>query len=466
MAARTMFAKIWDAHVVADEGDGFALLHVDRHIVVDLNGRSFPKLVERGLAVRNPELTFATPDHSVSTDPTTADRRRLADPTMRELREGTARNGIKLFDIGEPGHGIVHVTGPEMGLVLPGMTVTVGDSHTCTNGGLGALAWGVGQGEILHILATQTTRQKRPGAMRVRLEGRVPPGVVAKDLILYLVGQLGVAAGSGFAVEYAGSAIEALPVEGRLTLCNMSVEWGARFGFIAPDETTYAYLEGRPYAPRGAMWDRALAYWRSLPSDADAVFDRDVTLSVDEIAPQVTWGNSIDAVLPIDGRIPDPSAEPDFARRADMAQWLDYMDLQPGTPIEGVPIDRVFIGSCTNSRIGDLRAAARLVEGRRVAPGVTAWVVPGSVLVRAQAEAEGLDVIFERAGFQWRQPGCSMCLGFNGDIAARGERIVSTSNRNFAGRQGPGSRTHLGSPLLAAASAIAGHISDPRKLAA
>ena len=465
MAGRTMFDKIWDAHVVADEGDGFALLHVDRHIVVDLNGRSFPALAERGLPVRNPELTFATPDHSVITDPA-VDRRGDDNPVLRELREGTARAGIRLFDIGEPGHGIVHVTGPEMGLVLPGMTVTVGDSHTCTNGGLGALAWGVGQGEIQHILATQTTRQKRPRTMRVRLDGTIPDGVVAKDLILYLAGQLGVAAGTGFAVEYAGEAIEALPVEGRLTLCNMSVEWGARFGFIAPDDLTYAYLEGKPYAPRGAMWDRALAYWRSLPSDADATFDREIILSVAGVAPQVSWGNSIDAVLPVDGRIPDPALEPSAARRADMALWLDYMGLQPGQAIGALPIDRVFIGSCTNSRISDLRAAARLVEGRQVAPSVSAWVVPGSALVRAQAEAEGLDVIFTRAGFQWRQPGCSMCLGFNGDMAQPGERVVSTSNRNFAGRQGPGSRTHLASPLVAAASAIAGHIADPRKLMA
>lgn len=466
MAARTMFAKIWDAHVVADEGDGFALLHVDRHIVVDLNGRSFPALVKRGLKVRNPELTFATPDHSISTDPAAPDWRGIDNPTLQELREGTAREGVRLFDIGEPGHGIVHVTGPEMGLVLPGMTVTVGDSHTCTNGALGALAWGVGQGEIIHILATQTTRQKRPRTMRVRIDGTIPNGVVAKDLILYLAGQVGVAAGAGFAVEYAGAAIEALSMEGRLTLCNMSVEWGARFGFIAPDETTYAWLEGRPYAPKGALWTQALDYWRTLPSDRDATFDREIAVSVESIAPQVTWGNSIDAVLPIDGCIPDPSEEPDAARRTDMAQWLSYMDLAPGQRIDSVPVDRVFIGSCTNSRISDLRAAAQLVEGRSVASNVAAWVVPGSALVRAQAEAEGLDVIFTRAGFQWRQPGCSMCLGFNGDMASPGERVVSTSNRNFAGRQGLGSRTHLASPLVAAASAIAGQIADPRKLMA
>lgn len=466
MAPKTLFDKLWDSHVVVDEGDGFALLHVDRQVIVDLNGAAFPTLDRRGLSVRNPELTFATADHTVETDPQELAKTPGGSRFVQELREGTARHGIHFFDGGAAGNGIVHVVAPEMGLVLPGMTVTVGDSHTCTNGALGALAWGVGQGEIVHILASQTTRQQRPRTMRIRLEGGPGPGIVAKDIILHLIGKLGVRAGQGYAVEYAGSTIAALPMEGRFTLCNMSVEFGARFGFIAPDETTYAYLRGRPYAPEGEMWARAEAYWRTLPSDPDAQFDREEMIDVSALSPQVTWGNSIDAVLSIEEDIPDPAAEPDPERRAEMLQWLDYMGLAPGRPIEGLPIDRVFIGSCTNSRISDLREAAAIVEGRHVAANVTAIVVPGSALVKRQAEAEGLDTIFKRAGFSWREPGCSMCLGFNGDIARPGERVVSTSNRNFPGRQGPGSRTHLASPLVAAASACTGVITDPRKLVA
>jgi 3-isopropylmalate/(R)-2-methylmalate dehydratase large subunit len=463
-AGATLFEKIWSRHVVADEGDGFALLHVDRQIVVDANGRAFPALAKRGLRVRNPELTFATADHLVPTDPAHPDRFARDSVPMQELREGTAKHGIKLFDIGETGHGIVHVVTPEMGIAQPGMTITVGDSHTCTNGALGALAWGVGQGEIVHILATQTTRQKKPKTMRVRLEGQVSTGISGKDLILYLIGQVGVGAGNGYAVEYAGSAIRALGMEGRFTVCNMSVEFGARYGMIAPDDTVFAYLDGRPYAPMGAMWDAALADWRTLPSDENARFDAEVSLDVSGLAPQVTWGNSLDAVLPLDGRIPDPGGEPDAARRADMVSWLSYMDLTPGQPIAGTPVDQVFIGSCTNSRISDLRAAAALVKGRKVAETTRAWVVPGSVGVKRQAETEGLDVVFRAAGFEWREPGCSMCVGMNGDTLAPGQRSVSTSNRSFAGRQGPGSRTHIASPLVAAASACAGAITDPRQM--
>jgi 3-isopropylmalate/(R)-2-methylmalate dehydratase large subunit len=458
-----MFEKIWRRHVVADEGDGFALIHVDRQIVVDANGRAFPTLAARGLKVRNPELTFATADHLVPTDPGHPDRFARKSVPMQELREGTDRAGIRLFDIGETGHGIVHVMAPEMGISQPGMTICVGDSHTCTNGALGALAWGVGQGEIVHILATQTTRQKKPKTMRIRLDGTLPPWASGKDIILYLIGRVGVGAGNGYAVEYAGAAIRALPMEGRFTVCNMSVEFGARYGMIAPDEITFAYLDGRPYAPKGVLWDEAVADWRTLPSDDDARFDAERAFEVSSLEPQVTWGNSLDAVIPVDGIVPDPDREADAARRADMKGWLAYMDMGPGRPIEGTPIDQVFIGSCTNSRISDLRAAARLVNGRKVVPNVRAWAVPGSVNVKREAEAEGLDAIFRAAGFEWREPGCSMCVGMNGDVLQPGQRSVSTNNRSFAGRQGPGSRTHVASPLVAAASALSGAIADPRK---
>ena len=458
----TLFHKLWSRHEVADLGEGFSLLHVDRHVVPDFNGNAFTHMAKRGLQVRNPELTFATADHSVSTDPSLADPLQGDNPHLQALREGTRRFGVRLFDLRQPGHGIVHVVTPEMGIALPGLTVAIGDSHTCTHGAVGALAWGVGQGEIVHILATQTCVQLRPATMRVRLEGALPQGTGGKDLILSLIGRLGVSAGNGYAVEYAGSAIEALPMEARFTLCNMSVEWGARYGLIAPDETTFAWLAGRPYAPSGADWDAAVEDWKTLRSDPGASFDREVTLDVRDIAPQVTWGNSLDMVAGVDGRIPDPAAQADASRRGNMEASLAYMGLRPGQALEGLPIDRVFIGSCTNSRISDLRLAASIVRGRKVASRVRAWVVPGSELVRRQAEDEGLAQVFVDAGFEWRSPGCSLCLGANGDTLAAGERAVSTANRNFAGRQGPGSRTHIAGPALAAASALAGAIADPR----
>jgi 3-isopropylmalate/(R)-2-methylmalate dehydratase large subunit len=464
MSPRTLFEKIWDAHVVADEGDGWFLLHVDRHVVLDMNGDAFGTLAKRRIGVRNPELTFATADHSIVTDPQDPDRGSDASPVVRELRAGAARHGIQLFDIDSPGHGIVHVAAPELGLVLPGMTVAVGDSHTCTNGALGALAWGVGQGEVAHILATQTTRQRRPRTMRITLTGRMGRQVTAKDVVLHLIGTLGARAGEGFAVEYAGPLISGLPMEARLTLCNMTVELGARYGFIAPDDITYSYLAGLRYAPREAAWETAMRYWRGLHTDEGATFDREVELDVSHVAPQITWGNGLDAVIPIDGRIPDPDSQADPIAQLQMRAWLEYMGLVPGQALAGQPIQRVFIGSCTNSRITDLRAAAAVVEGRHVAPGVVAWVVPGSVGVKQQAEREGLDFIFKRAGFEWRAPGCSICAGLNGEIAQPGERVVATSNRNFAGRQGPGSRTHIASPLVAAASACLGQIADPRRL--
>ena len=463
---RTLFEKVWRRHVVADLGEGFNLLHVDRHVVPDLNGNAFIALAERGLPVRNPELTFATADHSVSTDPRGPDRMQDGNAHVIALRQGTKEFGVTLFDIGELGHGIVHVIAPEMGIALPGLTVAIGDSHTCTHGALGALAWGVGQGEIVHILATQTCVQRKPKTMRVILEGTLAPSVGSKDLILYLIGRAGVSTGNGYAVEYAGSAVRALPMEARFTLCNMSVEWGARYGMVAPDETTFEWLAGRPYAPKGEQWDAAVADWKTLRSDDSAHFDLELVHDVSSVVPQVTWGNSLDMVVGVDGRVPDPAAEPDAAHRANKETSLRYMDLQPGQPLQGLPIDRVFIGSCTNSRISDLRAAAAVVRGRHVAPRVQAWVVPGSEQVRRQAVAEGLDKVFTDAGFDWRLPGCSMCLGANGDVVGPGERAVSTSNRNFAGRQGPGSRTHIAGPVLAAASACAGFITDPRVHAA
>jgi 3-isopropylmalate/(R)-2-methylmalate dehydratase large subunit len=461
---KTLFEKVWDRHVVADLGEGFALLHVDRHIVPDFNGHALAGLAERGLTARRPDLTFATADHSVSTDPRRDDRSLQANTFVTALREGTKANGITLFDVGTIGSGIVHVITPELGIALPGLTVAIGDSHTTTNGALGALAWGVGQGEIVHILATQTCVQSKPKTMRVTIEGAYGAAASGKDIILALIRTFGVGAGVGYGVEYAGSAIRALPMEERFTLCNMSTEWGARYGMIAPDDITYSWLAGRRYAPSGAAWERARADWRTLPSDAGAVFDLERSLDVAALAPQVTWGNSLDAVIGIDERIPDPASEPDPGKRAAMEAALAYMALTPGDAIEGLPIDRVFIGSCTNSRLSDLRTAAQIVRGRHVSSGVVAWVVPGSEQVKRDAEREGLDDIFRAAGFDWRDPGCSMCLGANGDTIASGQRAVSTANRNFAGRQGPGSRTHIVSPAVAAASALAGGIADPRKL--
>jgi 3-isopropylmalate/(R)-2-methylmalate dehydratase large subunit len=431
--------------------------------VPDFNGHAFSTLAKRGLAVTHPELTFATADHSVSTDPAGNDPKGLQNPFAVTLREGTAKHNITLFDIGELGHGIVHVITPELGIALPGLTVAIGDSHTTTNGALGALAWGVGQGEIAHILATQTCVVRKPGSMRVTLDGPLPAGTSSKDLILHLIRTAGVSAGNRHAVEYAGSAIRALPMEARFTICNMSAEWGARYGLIAPDDETFEWLAGRRYAPKGASWDAAVADWRTLPSPEDAKFDTELRLDVTTLTPQVTWGNSLDAVLAIGEHIPDPDREPDLTRRAQMQAAIAYMDLTPGTAIEGLPIDRVFIGSCTNSRLDDLRAAARVVRGQKVHERVRAWVVPGSEQVKRDAEAEGLHEIFRAAGFEWRAPGCSMCLGANGDTVAPGARSISTANRNFVGRQGPGSRTHIASPELAAASAIAGAIADPRK---
>jgi 3-isopropylmalate/(R)-2-methylmalate dehydratase large subunit len=460
----TLFDKVWDEHVVADLGDGYALLHVDRHLLHDLGGgRAVADIREKGYRVRRPGLTFATPDHAITSAPGRAGTTEAGQRLLEDLRSLSRENGVRLFDLGEPGQGIVHVVGPEQGLSLPGALLVCGDSHTCTHGGMGALAFGIGSSEVAHVLATQALVQRRPKRMRVRFEGALAPGVTPKDMILYLIGKIGAAGGNGHAVEYAGSAIRALPVEGRLTLCNLSIELGAKIGMVAPDDTTFSYLAGRPFAPKGALWDEALAHWRRLPSDDDGVFDREVEIDVTEIAPQITWGTSPEQVVAVDGRIPDPATIADAGKRRAAEAALDYMGLAPGAPIAGTPVDWVFIGSCTNSRISDLRAAAEVARRGKVAAGVRAWVVPGSEGVKRQAEAEGLDRIFKAAGFEWREPGCSMCLAANGETVPRGKRSVSTSNRNFVGRQGPGARTHLASPAMAAAAALAGAIADVRR---
>jgi len=465
MAAHTLFDKIWDEHVVTDLGDNAYLLHVDRHLLHDLGGsRGLLDLKERGLPVHSPHLTFATPDHAVSSAPGRAGTSAIGLRMLESLRAETQASGIRLFDIGQPGQGIVHVIGPELGLSLPGCLLVCGDSHTCTHGGMGALAFGIGSSELSHVLATQTLVQRRPKTMRVRFQGTMRSGVLPKDLILRLIGEIGAAGGTGYAVEYAGDAIRRMPVEGRLTICNLSIELGAKMGFIAPDDVTFTYLAGRPFAPKGARWDEAMAAWRALQSDPGAPFHREVAIDVDAIAPQITWGTSPEHVVAIDQRIPDPAEETDPVRRRAMEAALDYMGLSPGVPIAGTRIDWVFIGSCTNSRLSDLREAAAVAKGRHVAPDVSAWVVPGSENVKREAEAEGLDRIFTDAGFAWREPGCSMCLGANGDVVPPGQRSVSTSNRNFVGRQGPRARTHLASPAMAAAAAITGVIADLRTL--
>ncbi|MDB5510636.1 MAG: leuC [Enterovirga sp.] len=462
----TQLDKVWAEHVAADLGDGWSLLHIDRHLLHDLSGTGgLEEIAERGLSVRNPELCFATPDHAVSSAPgrtgeTFAPGARL----HAGLRDLSAASGLHYFGLGQMGQGIVHVMGPELGITLPGVTLVCGDSHTCTHGGLGALAFGIGSSEVAHVLATQTLRQRKPKTMRVSFEGAIPTGVMPKDMILHLIGTLGAAAGTGYAVEYAGSAIRALGIEGRLTICNLSIELGAKMGFVAPDDTTFAFVEGRRFAPKGAMFERAVAHWRTLPSDPDAVFDREVTIDMASVSPTITWGTSPEHAIAVDGIIPDPGTAPDPDRRAAWRSALDYMGLEPGRPLAGTKVDWVFIGSCTNSRMSDLRDAARLARGRHVAAGVTAWVVPGSEAVKREAEAEGLDAVFREAGFEWREPGCSMCVAANGERVPPGARSVSTSNRNFVGRQGPGARTHLASPAMAVAAAVTGAITDVRRL--
>ncbi len=463
---RTLFDKLWESHIAVDLGGGRALIHIDRHVLHDLTSpQAFDGLRRAGRGVRNPELTFATQDHLVATargrtDDTVAGGAEL----IRALRANTRQAGIPLFDLGDARQGIVHVVAPELAIALPGMTLVCGDSHTCTVGALGVYAWGIGTSDVEHVLATQTLVQEKPLAMRVRFDGALAPGVTAKDMALYMIGSIGVGGATGHALEYAGAAVRALGMEARMTLCNLAIECGARTALIAPDDTTFQYLFGRTYAPRGAEWDSAMAYWRTLPSDADAVFDREQVLQADDIAPQITWGTSPRDVLPVHGRVPDPASVADAGAQAAMRRALDYMGLAPGTPIEGVAVDRVFIGSCTNGRLTDLREAAQVLRGRRVASHVRAMVVPGSMTVKREAEAEGLDRVFIEAGFDWREPGCSMCAGLNADKVGERERCVATSNRNFEGRQGVRARTHLASPAMAAAAAVSGKITDVRKL--
>jgi 3-isopropylmalate/(R)-2-methylmalate dehydratase large subunit len=462
MMTSTLFDKLWNAHVIRDLGDGWALLHIDRHLLHDLSGP--PALADvdaRGMKLHNPELVFSTPDHAVSSQPgRVASTYPVGGKLHAALKSRSDLMGVRMFDLGQPGQGIVHVMGPELGIVLPGLTLICGDSHTCTNGGLGAMAFGVGSSESTHALATQTLRQQKPKQLRIRCEGTLRPGVTPKDLALHIIRELGAAAGVGSAIEFAGPAIEAMEVEGRLTLCNLSVELGARFGIIAPDERTFEYLRGKPYAPQGAVFDAAVSDWRKLFSEPDAHFDREEVIDASFVTPTITWGTSPEHAIPVDGRVPDPDDVTDLARRATLRAALDYMGLKAGQAIAGTPIDWVFIGSCANSRLSDLRAAAEVIRGKQVADRVTAWVVPGSELVKRAAEAEGLDKVFKAAGFAWREPGCSMCVAANGEQVPPQQRSVSTSNRNFVGRQGPGARTHLASPAMAAAAAIAGAITD------
>ena len=452
--------RIWNDHIVEDLGDGYSLLHVDRHLVHDLGGPgAFYELEKRGLEIAAPELTFAVPDHVVSSAPgRMGSEHDWANKLIDGLRLGTAKRSIRLFDVGKPGQGIVHVIGPELGLSLPGTLIVCGDSHTATHGAMGALAFGIGASEIVHVMATQCLVQKKPKQMQLRFEGHLAPGVEAKDLILWLIGQLSASAGSGYAVEYVGDVIAAMPMEARMTLCNMSIEWGARIGLIAPDDTTFSYLENRPFSPKGLHWEQAIKHWQDLSSDKQARFDRYETLNIATIRPQITWGTSPEQCIAIDGRIPDPAHASDASRAQAIQDALDYMGLRAGAAIAGTPIDRVFIGSCTNGRLSDLRRAAEAIGSGRVANRVEAWVVPGSYEVAQQAQAEGLDRRFKDAGFQWREPGCSLCVGANGEQLKPKERSVSTSNRNFVGRQGPGARTHLASPYTAVRSALAGVI--------
>ncbi len=466
-APRTLYDKIWDDHVIDRQPDGTCLLYVDRHLVHEVTSpQAFEGLRVAGRKVHAPSKTLAVVDHNV----TTGDRRTSLDEDPESigqilaLADNTREFGIEYYDAFDSRQGIVHVIGPEQGFTLPGQTIVCGDSHTSTHGAFGSLAHGIGTSEVEHVLATQTLIQKKMKNMRVTVDGRPGPGVTAKDITLAIIGAIGTAGGTGHVIEYAGEAIRGLSMEGRMTLCNMSIEGGARAGMVAPDETTFAYLDGRPKAPKGAAWDEAVRFWRTLPSDEGAAFDREVRLDAANLPPLVTWGTSPEDVISIDGIVPDPDAIADENTRLSKQRALAYMGLRPGTKVTDIALDRVFIGSCTNSRIEDLREAARIVADKTVHPSVQAWVVPGSGVVKMQAEAEGLDRIFLKAGFLWREPGCSMCLAMNADRLGPEERCASTSNRNFEGRQGHKGRTHLVSPAMAAAAAIAGRFVDVRTL--
>lgn len=469
---RTLYEKVWDAHVVERRDDGSCLIYIDRHLLHEVTSpQAFEGLRTAGRRVRRPDLTLAVPDHNLPTTARTdaaGQELPIADGESAEqlaaLRRNVAEFGVPYIDALSARQGIVHVVGPEQGFTLPGTTMVCGDSHTSAHGALGALAFGIGTSEVEHVLATQTLILSPSKTMEVRVDGTLGYGVSAKDVVLAIIGRIGAAGGTGHVIEFTGEVIRALSVEGRLTIANMSIEGGARAGMIAPDETTFAYLKGRPMAPQGEDWARAVEWWRTLPSDAGARYDKVVRLEASDIAPALTWGTSPEDVVPITGSVPAPDSFADASKRAAAQKSLDYMGLTPGMRMQDVPIQHVFIGSCTNSRIEDLRAAASVANGRRVADGVRALVVPGSGLVKRQAEAEGLDRIFTAAGFEWREPGCSMCLAMNPDKVPAGERCASTSNRNFVGRQGPGSRTHLLSPAMAAAAAVTGRLADVREL--
>lgn len=466
--ARSIIDKLWDDHLVADLGEGTSLLYIDRVFLHERTGSvALKELAAANRRIRNPEQVFCTMDHIVDTLPGRGDSTRMPGGTsfITQTREAAHAAGITLFDIGSSDQGIVHVVSPEQGIALPGVTLVCPDSHTCTLGGIGALAWGIGSTEAEHALATKTLAVRKPRSMRIDFQGRLAAGVTAKDMILALIGAHGASGGVGYAIEFAGEAVRALPVEARLTLCNMGVEFGAWTVIIAPDQAVFDYVRGRPYAPRDQVLEQAIAYWRTLPSDPGAAFDREITLDCSTLAPQVTWGTSPQHETGIDGTVPDPAHEPDTNRRQAMERALAYMALQPGTRLDQVPIQAAFIGSCTNSRLSDLRAAAAVLDGRKVASGVRAICVPGSTQVKLAAEREGLDRVFRAAGFEWRESGCSMCFYAGGESFGFEERVVSSTNRNFENRQGPRTRTHLASPVTVAASAIAGRLADARALA-
>ena len=465
-APRTLFDKVWDSHVVERLPDGTCVLYIDRHLVHEVTSpQAFEGLRAAGRRVRRPDATLVVADHNI---PTSDRRQGIAEEESRiqveTLEANVADFGVPYIPVLDVRQGIVHIIGPELGASLPGMTIVCGDSHTSTHGAVGALAFGIGTSEVEHVLATQTLLQKPAKNMFVRVDGTLPPGCTAKDIVLAIIGRISTAGGTGHVIEYGGEAIRALDMAGRMTVCNMTIEAGARAGMIAPDEKTFDYVRGREFAPQGAAFDQAVAYWRTLPSDPGAHYDKTVTLNAADIAPMVTWGTNPEAVVPITGTVPDPDDEPDEARRARLRRMVDYMGLTPGQKVSDLNVDVVFIGSCTNGRIEDIRAVAKVAQGRHVAPGVRALIVPGSGLVKQQAEAEGLDRIVLAAGFEWREPGCSMCLGMNPDQLTPGQRCASTSNRNFEGRQGPGGRTHLVSPAMAAAAAVTGHLTDVREL--
>ena len=463
---KTLSEKIWDAHVVRSAAGEPDLLYIDLHLVHEVTSpQAFDGLRQAGRPVRRPDLTMATEDHNT---PTLNINLPIADPVSRTqvdtLRRNAAEFGVRIHSLGDVDQGIVHIIGPQLGLTQPGMTVVCGDSHTSTHGAFGSIAFGIGTSEVEHVLATQTLPQAKPRTMAVNVDGEVPPGVTAKDIVLALIAKVGTGGGQGHIVEYRGSAIRALSMEGRMTICNMSIEWGAKAGLIAPDETTFAYVQGRPHAPEGANWEAAVAYWRTLHTDPDAEFDVEVDLDAGHLSPFVTWGTNPGQGVPLGARVPDPEEFPDEGDRVAATKALQYMDLAAGTPMREIAVDTVFLGSCTNGRIEDLRAAAEVIKGHKIAESVRMLVVPGSARVRLQAEDEGLDIVFKEAGAEWRAAGCSMCLGMNPDQLAPGERAASTSNRNFEGRQGKGGRTHLVSPLVAAATAVRGTLSAPSDL--